>query len=193
MIDTVSRSRIHIIREPQVVTSRRTVANKPRRSVGTKAAGRTSDASDLSVRLANANDFPWVQSWTSKLQLPTPRTTRVRSFILQENDKRVGYMAGRHSMLNLGNGVEPAMWIVGAFLIPSKRGKGLLPRFGAILSEQVFPEGKVLARVAAANSRMHEFMTAGRWHRIRSTRRYTDYSLELDVPFSVQKNSRRRL
>lgn len=146
----------------------------------------------LSVRLANASDLPWVQSWTTRLQLPVPRTSRVRSYILQENSERIGYMAGRQSMLNLGSGLEPAMWIVGAFLIPSKRGKGLLPRFGAILSRQVFPEGKVLARVAAANTRMHAFMFAGNWRRIRETRRYTDYALELASPFSVDKSTRQR-
>jgi hypothetical protein len=118
-----------------------------------------------------------------RLGLPTPRSGRVRQFVLLEDGQRVGYMAGRPSMLNLGNGREPVMWIVGTFLIPSKRGRGLIPKFGEILCRQEFPSGKVAARVAADNTRMHRFMAAGQWKKLRTTHRYVEYALELKAPY----------
>lgn len=173
MVRTVSSSRIRIIPDPQVRPARRAVSATPKRTTG----------SALSVRRLGPPDLPWVQSWTTQLGLPTPRSVRVRQFVLLEDGRRVGYMAGRPSMLNLGNGREPVMWIVGAFLIPSKRGAGLIPKFGEILSRQEYPEGKLAARVAVNNTRMHRFMASGRWKKLRTTRRYVEYVFELKAPY----------
>lgn len=137
----------------------------------------------LSVRPLAADDLPWVQAWTAQLGLPAPRTCRVRAFILLEGDRRVGYLAARSTAFNTGQGREPVMWIVGTFLIPSRRGRGLLPRFCEILSRGHYPGGKAAARVAADNATMHRFMATGGWRKVRTTTRYTDYVLELDGPF----------
>ena len=173
MVRTVATSRVRIVADPQLRPARRAVTSAPK----------VANGSALSVRRLSPPDLPWVQAWTTQLALPTPKSGRVRQFVLLEGEQRVGYMAGRPSMLNLGNGREPCMWIVGAFLIPSKRGNFLIPRFGEILSRQEYPAGKLAARVAANNTRMHRFMASGRWKKLRKTRRYVDYVLELKAHF----------
>lgn len=179
MVRTLSTSRTRIVAEPQSRPARRAARVAPIASTGP----------ELSVRRLAPADLPWVQAWTTQLGLPTPRSGRVRQFVLQENGRRIGYLAGRPSMLNLGNGREPVMWIVGAFLIPSKRGRGLIPKFGEMLSRQEYPVGKLAARVAVDNTRMHRFMASGRWKKLRTTRRYIEYVLELKAPYG---HNRRR-
>lgn len=173
MVKTVATSKTRIVADPHLRPVRRTA----------KAAPKAVAGATLSVRRLGPSDLPWVQAWTTQLGLPTPRSGRVRQFALLEDGQRIGYLAGRPSMLNLGNGREPVMWIVGAFLIPSKRGRRLIPKFGEILSRQEYPAGKLAARVAVDNTTMHRFMASGRWKKLRTTRRYVEYVLELKAPF----------
>lgn len=147
------------------------------------------DGSGLSVRMAEAADLPWLQTWAAQLGLPAPRSRRVRSFILLKDRKRVGYLAVREQMIDAERGREPIMWITSAFLIPSMRGQGLMPMFGEILSEQFYKRGKVGFRVAADNTRMLRLVGRPGWKKLHSTRRFADFILELDAPFRA---SRRR-
>jgi len=156
---------------------------KPRR-LATAAPGHRSTAG-LGYRPMKPDDVPWIQSWTTQLRLPTPGSARLRGFILTENGKNVGYLAARATAFNTGQGREPVMWIVSAFLIPSHRGRGLLPRFCELMSSTQFPTGKVAARIAADNAQMHRFMSKGGWRKVRSTARYTDYVLELARPYKA--------
>lgn len=178
MVRSIAISRTRLVSEPQLPPTRRRVT-MPQKSEAL--------SSDLTFRRVGPTDLPWVQAWTTKLGLPTPRSGRVRSFILLENERRIGYLAGRPSLLNLGNGREPVMWIVGAYLIPSKRGKGLIPKFAEMLSPQEYPVGKLAARVAIDNTRMHRFMTSGRWKKLRKTRRFVEYVLELKAPYQSHR------
>lgn len=173
MVKTVSISRTRIIRDNA----------KPKTACAPSAAKPKSGAATLSIRSVEAADLPWVQAWTTQLNLPAPRSPRVRSFILTEEQNRIGYLAGRASFLDCGQGREPVMWIVCAFLIPAKRRKGLLPKFGEILSRQYFQEGKVAARIAPNNVNMHRFMATGQWRKLRTTRRFVEYMLELHAPY----------
>jgi hypothetical protein len=141
------------------------------------------EGSGLSARPAGAADLPWLQTWAAHLGLPTPRSRRVRSFILLKDAQRVGYLAIREEMIDTERGREPIMWIVSAFLIPSLRGQGLILKFGEILSEQVYPKGKVGFRVAADNLRMMKLVARPGWKKLHSTRRFTDFMLQLDAPF----------
>lgn len=171
MVKTVSISRVRLLSEPKPV------AQVPRR----KAAG----SGALGYRLMQADDVPWIQSWSAQLRLPTSGNARLRGYILTEHGRNIGYLAARATAFNTGQGREPVMWIVSAFLIPSHRGKGLLPRFCELMSHTLYRSGKAAARIAADNNRMHRFMVKGGWHKVRTTRRYTDYVLELAQPFKA--------
>lgn len=146
-------------------------------------------AGELSAREATAGDLPWLQSWAAQLRLPAPRSRRVRSFILLKNAQRVGYIAITDEMIDTGRGREPILWIVSAFLIPALRGQGLILKFGEILSRQYYRKGKVGCRVAAENTAMMRLMARGGWTKLHSTRRYTDFMLELDAPFRATRRS----
>jgi hypothetical protein len=146
------------------------------------------DGSALSARMAEAADLPWLQTWAAHLGLPAPRSRRVRSFILLKDAQRVGYLAMREQMIDAERGREPIMWIVSAFLIPSLRGQGLMPKFGEILSERFYPKGKVGFRVAAGNTRMLRLVGRPGWKKVHSTRRFTDFMFELDAPFRASRN-----
>jgi hypothetical protein len=146
------------------------------------------DGSGLSARMAEAADLPWLQTWAAHLGLPAPRSRRVRSFILLKDSQRVGYLAMREQMVDAERGREPIMWIVSAFLIPSLRGQGLMPKFGEILSRQFYPRGKVGFRVAADNTRMLRLVGRPGWKKLHSTRRFADFMLELDAPFRASHN-----
>lgn len=160
-------------------------ARRPRAAATLEAStGQTpADGSGLSARPAEAADLPWLQTWTAHLGLPAPRTRRVRSFILLKDAQRVGYLAMREELIDTERGREPIMWIVSAFLVPSLRGQGLILKFGEILSEQVYPRGKVGFRVAADNLRMLRLVARPGWKKLHSTRRFTDFMLQLDAPF----------
>ncbi|WP_372570733.1 hypothetical protein [Ruegeria jejuensis] len=132
-------------------------------------------------------DLPWVQTWTSQLRLPNPGSARIRGYVLTRDGRRAGYLAARATAFNTGQGREPVMWIVSAFLLPASRGKGLLPRFCELLSRAHYPSGKAAARIAADNARMHRFMNKGRWRQVRKTARYTDYVLDLAQPFTAHR------
>ncbi|MBI1356592.1 MAG: hypothetical protein GC160_19805 [Acidobacteria bacterium] len=119
------------------------------------------------------------------MALPAPKSRRVRSFILLKDQERIGYLSARDSMLDAGNGREPVLWIVAAFLTPANRGQGLILKYGEILSRDYHRSGAVGARIAANNARMHKIMEAGRWKKLRTTRRFTDYILELEAPYQA--------
>jgi len=142
---------------------------------------------ELSTRPATAADLPWLQSWAANLGLPAPRSRRIRSFILLKDAERVGYLATRDDMIDTGRGREPILWIVSAFLIPSLRGQGLILKYGEMLSKQFYQQGKVACRVAADNTRMLRLVSRGGWKKLHSTRRYTDFVLELDGPFRASR------
>ena len=169
MVRTVSISQTRLLSDPKPAP------RAPRRKTGGNGA--------LGYRPMQPEDVPWIQSWSAQLRLPTPGSARLRAYILTEHGRDVGYLAARATAFNTGQGREPVMWIVSAYLIPSHRGKGLLPRFCEIMSRTLYRSGKAAARIAADNSRMHRFMTKGGWRKVRSTRRYTDYVLELANPF----------
>lgn len=169
MVRTVSISQTRLLSDPK--PARRA----PRRKAGGDGA--------LGYRPLQPEDVPWIQSWSAQLRLPSPGSTRLHGYILTEHGRNVGYLAARATAFNTGQGREPVMWIVSAFLIPSHRGKGLLPRFCEIMSRTLYRSGKVAARIAADNSRMHRIMAKGGWRKVRVTGRYTDYVLELAHPF----------
>ncbi len=135
------------------------------------------------MRPVAAADLPWVQAWATQLDLPAPRSRRVRSFILLKDQERIGYISARESTLDVGNGLESVMWIVAAFLTPANRGQGLILKYGEILSRDYHRSGVVAARIATNNARMHKIMLAGRWKKVRTTRRFVDYMLELNAPY----------
>lgn len=141
----------------------------------------------LSARVAEAADLPWLETWTAHLGLSAPRSRRTRSFILLEDTRRVGYLAAREEMIDAERGREPIMWIVSAFLIPSLRGRGRLLAFCEILSEQYYRKGKVGFRVATDNIPMLKLVAKPGWKKIHSTRRFTDFMLELDAPFRASQ------
>jgi hypothetical protein len=153
------------------------------------AAGAQTGNTELSTRPASAADLPWLQSWTTYYGLPAPMLRRIRSFILLKDGQRVGYFAMRDSIIETERGREPMLWIVSAFLIPALRGQGLILKFGEILSRQYYRKGKVGCRVAADNSRMLKLMARGGWKKLHTTRRYTDFMLELDGPFRSSRRS----
>jgi hypothetical protein len=96
-------------------------------------------------------------------------------------------MAVRDDTVETGRGREPILWIVSAFLIPSLRGQGLILKFGEILSRQYYQKGKVGCRVAADNTRMMRLVARGGWTKLQTTRRFTDFMLELDSPFRATR------
>ena len=151
------------------------------------AAEPAGEGQGLSSRVAEAADLPWLQTWAAHLGLPAPRSRRVRSFILLKDGQRVGYMAARDDLIDTGSGPEPVLWIASAFLIPSLRGRGLILKFGEVLSRQHYQSGKVACRVAADNTRMMRLVSRGGWKKLHSTRRYTDFMLELDAPFRAPR------
>lgn len=157
---------------------------------GARDAAAEPQAAGLSARPATAADLPWLQTWAAHLGLPAPRARQVRSFILLKDSQRVGYLAGREDMLDAGRGREPVMWIVSAFLIPTLRGQGLLMKFGEILSRTHYPKGKIACRVAADNSRMLRLVSRGGWQKLRTTRRFSDFLLELEGPFRAPRAAR---
>lgn len=173
MVKTVSISQVRLLSEPKLA------ARTPRRKPDGNGA--------LGYRPMQPEDVPWIQSWSDQLRLPTPGNARLRGYILTEHERNVGYLAARATAFNTGQGREPVIWIVSAFLIPSHRGKGLLPRFCEILSRKLYRSGKAAARIAADNSRMHRFMAKGGWRKVRTTVRYTDYVLELTHPFRASR------
>ena len=169
---------------------------KPRRAAARAASLRSSEVAGeaegevkgLSTRVATADDLPWLQTWAAQLGLPAPRSRRVRSYILLKDGQRVGYMAAREDMAeDSGGGREPVMWIVSAFLIPALRGQGLILKYGEMLSSQYYQKGKVGCRVAADNSTMMRLMARGGWRKTHSTRRFTDFVMELDAPFRATR------
>ncbi len=172
MVRTVSISQTRLLSDPEP-------APRARRRTSTDPLG------TISYRPVRPEDIPWIQVWSTQLRLPIPGSTRLRGYILTERGRNVGYLAARATAFNTGQGREPVMWIVSAYLIPSHRGKGLLPRFCEILSRNLYRSGKAAARIAADNSRMHRFMTKGGWRKVRTTGRYTDYVLDLAHPFKA--------
>jgi hypothetical protein len=174
MVKTFSISRTRLLSDPH-----------PRRARAAPLATKPDEG--LGFRPLGPEDLPWVQTWTAQLRLPNPGSARIRGFVLTKQGRRVGYLAARSTAFNTGQGREPVMWIVCAFLIPSCRGRGLLPRFCEMLSRAHFPAGKAAARIAADNAVMHRFMARGGWRQVRKTRRYTDYVLELLRPFAALK------
>ena len=145
------------------------------------------EVTGLSTRVATADDLPWLQTWAAQLGLPAPRSRRVRSYILLKDGQRVGYMAAREDMAEGGDGREPVMWIVSAFLTPALRGQGLILKYGEMLSRQYYQKGKVGCRVAADNAPMMQLVARGGWRKTHSTRRFTDFVLELDAPFRATR------
>jgi hypothetical protein len=143
------------------------------------------EESELSTRPATPADIPWVQAWASQLGLPASESRRARSFLLLRGTQRIGFFAVREEMTNSGAGREPILWIMSAFLIPSMRGQGLLPKFGEILSRQHYSEGKVGCRVATDNTRMLRLLSRGGWKKTHATSRYVAYQLELTGPFKA--------
>lgn len=143
-------------------------------------------AAALAVRPATAADLPWVTAWTSRLGLPMPTSRRVRTYILLEDGQRVGHLAGREDQLTIEARRQSLMWLISGFIVPASRGRGLMMRFCEILSREVYDKGKVGARVAADNARMHKLMAVGGWTVRRRTRRYTDYLLDLGKPFRAK-------
>ncbi|MEX2261843.1 MAG: hypothetical protein WD696_07815 [Bryobacteraceae bacterium] len=134
-----------------------------------------------------AADLPWLLSWAAQLGLPAPRSRRVRSFMLLKDSQRVGYIAARDEMIDSGRGREPILWIVSAFLIPSQRGQGLILKYCEILSRQYYQKGKVGCRVASGNTAMLRLMARGGWKKLHATRRFVDFTLELDGPFRASR------
>jgi len=174
MVSTVSKSNIRLLSDPRP-KRRAAAARAPRAETG------------LGFRPALPEDVPWVQGWTASLRLPTPGSARVRGFVLTDQGRRIGYLAARATAFNTGQGREPVMWIVSAFLLPSHRGKGLLAKFCELMSPTQFPFGKAAARIATDNVRMHRFMAKGGWRKVRTTARYTDYVLDLTSPFKANR------
>jgi hypothetical protein len=169
-----------LAREQDARPARRAAATSPAPAAAEEAAG-------LSTRAATAGDLPWLQAWAAQLGLPAPRSRRVRSFILLKDSQRVGYMAVREDLAETEGAREPIMWVVSAFLVPALRGQGLILKFGEILSRQIYTKGKVGCRVAADNARMMRLMSKGGWKKTYSTRRFTDFTLELDGPFRATR------
>jgi hypothetical protein len=162
--------------------------NGSRQTVAAPAAPESAaENSGLTARVAEAADLPWLQSWAAQLGLPAPRSRRVRSFMLLKDSQRVGYIAARHDMAESARGREPILWIVSAFLIPSQRGRGLILRFCEILSRQYYRKGKVGCRVATGNAAMLKLMARGGWKKLHATRRFVDFTLELDGPFQASR------
>ena len=181
-------------RPPTAHALRRSAARVATDSRGATAAsaaepgGETSGAdTGLSARVATAADLPWLQTWAAQLGLPAPRSRRVRSFVLLKDGQRVGYMAARDEMADAGRARESMLWIVSAFLIPTLRGQGMILKFGEILSRVHYRKGKVGCRVAADNTPMMRLMARGGWKKLHSTRRFTDFMLELDAPFRASR------
>jgi hypothetical protein len=139
--------------------------------------------SRLSVRPAVPADLPWITAWSDQLQLPVPTARRIITYILLDGDQRIGHIAGREDQLVVDRQRVSVMWVISAFLIPSARGRGLFMRFAEMLSREVYPKGKVGARVAADNARMHKLMAIGGWKVRRTTRNFVDYLLDLEKPF----------
>ncbi len=190
MVKTISVSAARIVREQPCGCSNGHGGRRGRTTAPLAAVARTAAppatpavAPILSVRPVAAADLPWVQAWSTQLGLPAPRSRRVRSFMLLKDRERIGYLSARESLLDAGNGREPVMWIVAAFLTPAHRGQGLILKFGEILSRDYYRSGMVGARIAADNARMHKIMESGRWRKLRATRRFTDYGLELSAPY----------
>ena len=162
------------------------VARRGRRAARPAVAERTpapSRDAALSIRPATPADRPWIESWASQLQLPVPTARRVRTFLLIQDGQRIGHLSAREDLMLVQRHREPVMWIISAFLVPSARGKGLMLKFGEMLSREVYGEGKVAARVAADNTRVRKMMSVGGWTVIRLTRRYVNYVLDLRAPF----------
>jgi hypothetical protein len=181
MVKTISVSPVRLVREPCGCSTGG--AARRVRTIVPAPALKTAAAPILSVRPVAAADLPWVQAWSTQLGLPAPRSRRVRSFMLLKDQERIGYLSARDSLLDVGNGREPMMWIVAAFLTPAHRGQGLILKFGEILSRDYYRCGRVGARIAADNARMHKIMETGRWRKLRTTRRFTDYALDLNAPY----------
>ncbi len=179
MVRTVSTSRTRILRNPCDCSQPRVRRSPPRIL---RAAPRA-PAPSLAVRPVAAADLPWVQAWAVQLGLPAPRSRRVRSFLLLKDHERVGYLSVRENMIDAGRGRESIMWIVAAFLTPANRGKGLILKYGEILSRDYYRAGMVGARIAADNAKMHKIMSVGRWKKLRTTRRFVDYVLALNQPY----------
>ena len=172
---TVSISRTRIATRDEIeasVRARRRAAPRARTGAGV-----------LDSRRAEPADIPWIEAWAARLGLPAPTSRGVMSFVLLKDGERVGYLAARDQLVDTARGREPMRWIVSAFLVPAVRGQGLLMRFGELLSRQVYPQGKVGARIATHNARMLKLMRVGGWTRLRTTRQYVDFTLELRAPF----------
>jgi hypothetical protein len=157
---------------------------EPPRSRGERQSA-APDESELSTRPATPADIPWVQAWASQLALPASESRRVRSYILLRGQQRIGFFAVREEMSNSGAGREPILWIMSAFLIPSMRGRGLILKFGEILSREYYRNGKVGCRVATDNTRMLRLLSRGGWKKTHATSRYIAYQLELTAPFKA--------
>lgn len=164
-----------------------TAATAARTEVASANAAAGGEAAGLSARVATAADLPWLQTWAAQLGLPAPRSRRVRSFVLLKDGQRVGYMAARDEMADAGRGRESMLWVVSAFLIPTLRGQGMILKFGEILSRDHYRKGRVGCRVAADNTRMMRLMARGGWKKLHTTRRFTDFMLELDAPFRASR------
>lgn len=164
-----------------------TAAPRSRPSAAPRARAGFAPAPSLAVRAATPADRPWIEAWAAQLQLPVPTARRVQTFLLLEDGQRIGHLAAREDVLPNGRAGEPVLWIISAFLVPAARGRGLMLRFGEMLSRDIYRKGRVGARIAADNARVHKLMAVGGWTVRRSTRRYVDYMLDLNAPFRAAK------
>jgi hypothetical protein len=177
VIRTVSISRTRIAPRDEGKTPARARRGA---AAATRARG---GAGVLEARRAEPADIPWIESWAASLGLPGPTSRGVMAFVLLKDAQRIGYLAARDQLVDTARGREPMRWIVSAFLVPAARGQGLLMRFGELLSRQVYPQGKIGARIATHNARMLKLMRMGGWTRLRTTRQYVDFTLDLRAPF----------
>ena len=160
--------RIELVRDEPRGSRRRTSALAPRDSVHTSR---------------RAAVDPVFETWATQLGLPAQRGRGITSLIFIKDGQRVGYISAKHDEMMTAMGRQPVQWIMSAFLIPSVRGQGLLLRFGALASRKFHRNGKLGARIATGNRRMLKLMQVGGWRKVRSSRQYQDFVLDLKSPY----------
>ncbi len=173
--------RIELVRDEPRGSRRRTSALAPRDSVHTSRRAAVDPV--LEVRRSTLADLPWIETWATQLGLPAQRGRGITSLIFLKDGQRVGYISAKHDEMMTAMGRQPVQWIMSAFLIPSVRGQGLLLRFGALASRKFYRNGKLGARIATGNRRMLKLMQVGGWRKVRSSRQYQDFVLDLKSPY----------